>query len=74
VFAAFEGREFFGAGPERIPQDPLSHKSTVIPRFGHSMARVVNILPLFYLFENHNSLNLFELLIKQVLASELLFY
>jgi hypothetical protein len=37
------------------------------------MARVVNILPLFYLLENYNSLNLFELLIKQVLASELLF-
>jgi hypothetical protein len=38
------------------------------------MARVVKILPLPYFLQNYNSLSLFGLLIKQVLASELLFY
>ena len=43
------------------------------PIFGHSMARVVKILSLSYFLINYNPLNLFELLIKQALASELLF-
>jgi hypothetical protein len=38
------------------------------------MARVVKFLPLFYSLRKYNPLNLFDLLIGQLLASELLFH